>query len=528
MPEDNRGRGIAYLVGAGPGGIDQVTLLGLKRLRRAECVLYDDFASPSILGEAPAAAELICVGKSPNEEIMSQEAINALLCDKVEAGKAVVRLHVGDPMVFGKGGEEAAALSRRGLRFEVVPGVTTALAVAAYAGVPITMAAAASGVSLIDGRRFDSRILPSPDWVSLARSGQTLCVYGDAAKFGGIARELLRGGRDAEEPAAIVSSVSLPEQNVIVTELKDVGNLSVDTIPRPAMMVVGKAVAWRKTCSWFEKRPLFGRRILIARTRLYEGCLAGAFGELGAIVVEMPIIAIEATEFRADGARDELSAVLLGLADVIVGDMPTWIVFADSHAVREVWRRMEQLRLDGRIFGGAGIVAIGDAAERELAARGMVADVVPREDLEEGLVNDLRDRLGGALGEYRFVIFAGPDEADRLAESLTSLGADCRVVLCYHKRSLVETDSEARNAFDAGTIAAVPFASAEAVRNFARLFFDRLGFWLSQPARPRFTAMDRDVADEMRAAGIPVDAVAAEANLDGIVRATLSALDADR
>ncbi len=515
-------RGIAYIVGAGPKNHGLITLLGLEKIKSADCIIHDAAVSPSLLGEAPVWAEIIDLGEAPaDQDPLSQEEINTILCDKVSEGKTVVRLKAGDPYIFSNGEMEIAALSRRGLKYQVVPGVSMFTAAACFASIPLTNHGTPPVIVLADGQYPDR----PPQWEALARGEHTLCIYNSTGNLSAIAQTLLHAGREASEPAALISNIAEPDQNIVEATVGDLAHLNAEAIPTPALLVVGKTVKQRHYYSWFEKRPFFGKTILLTSFQMSTGRLGARFSELGACVMELPTYTIEPTTYRDDvGGRDPLTSALIGLTDLIAGGPLTWIVFTCADGVRETWRRMLLLGLDARIFGGAGVAAIGAATAQELAARGIFADLIPEKDDPDSLFDEVKLRLGASLEEYQFVIFSGNGAADNLVKNLGEEGALCYKIVSYHVHPMIAVDATIRRAFDDGAIDAAPFESANAVQNFVRLFFDRLAFWVSQPARPRFIAMDETTAREMRTAEMPIDAIAAYPSLDNLIKTTAETL----
>lgn len=521
MRQERNGRGVVYLVEVGPGGPELMTVLARRRLNQADCVVYDESIAAPILAAAPAQAEKIRVGGSlGGRGYLSQEAINHLLGFKAGRGMTVVRLKGGYPLTPGCCDGEAVWLTRKGVRFEIIPGVSVLSLVAAYAGIPPAFPGLPCSLTYA-ANDVERRL----DWAALGECGETLFLHADGEDIGGIADGLVRGGRSAGESAAVVSGIATPRQSVVAASLGELAELNDEAVPRPALIVVGKTVQQRERYAWFESLPFFGRRVLLVLSDSQSPPLEQGFGDLGAMVSVMPVCRNEPAEYRNDPeGRDELSALLLGLEDMIQGGNPTWVLFTSQVGVRETWKRMRSLGLDSRIFGGAGVAVVGVATAQELAQRGIHADLVLKTGEQESLFKEIKHIVGAALSDYQFVVFAGDETAAGLAERLDASGAPCRKVMSYHCRAATDSDPEVRRAFDAGLMDAVSFDSGVAVRNFARLFFDRMAFWLSQPNCPRFVALDKSIAAEMAASGIPVDAVAEGDGRDEVVEATARAL----
>jgi uroporphyrinogen III methyltransferase / synthase len=263
---ENSGR--VWLVGAGPGDPGLVTLRAVEALARADVVLYDRLANEELLARAPASALRLFAGKKPGRHAMTQDAINAALVEHALAGRRVVRLKGGDPFVFGRGGEEAEALRAAGVPFEIVPGVTSAIAGAAYAGIPVTHREVASSFAVVTGHEDPARAATRVDWAALAQGPDTLVILMGVGNLAEIADRLLAGGRAAETPAAIVEQATTPRQRTIVATLGSLARVAAEQqATSPALLIVGEVVRLRERLAWFERRPLFGKRVLVTRTR---------------------------------------------------------------------------------------------------------------------------------------------------------------------------------------------------------------------------------------------------------------------
>ena len=355
-----------FLVGAGPGDPGLLTVRGAEVLRTADVVVHDRLAGSAVLDLAPDTATLISVGKSPRGPSTPQEEINGLLVEHGRAGRRVVRLKGGDPFVFGRGGEEAQALAAAGVAFEVVPGITSAISVPAYAGVPVTHRGLSTSFTVVTGHE-DPWAATETDWEAVARVGGTVVVLMGTATRAAIARRLQDGGLAADTPVAAVTWGTRPEQSTVRTTLAGLGDAPVVA---PAVIVIGAVAALE--LSWFEDRPLFGRRIQVTS----DGVLAPRLRALGADVVETP--AIETVDLAFE------------VPEVASYD---WVLFTSANAVR---RFVPALR-DARAFGAARIAAVGPATASALATHGLVADLVPDEAIADALLDALPTQPARAL-----------------------------------------------------------------------------------------------------------------------------------
>jgi uroporphyrinogen III methyltransferase/synthase len=426
-----------YLVGAGPGDPGLLTRRGADVLGRADVVVHDRLSESSLLDLAPAGAERISVGKSPRGPSTSQDDINRLLVEKGRAGLLVVRLKGGDPFVFGRGGEEAAALASAGVPFEVVPGVSAAVAAPAYAGVPVTHRGLSTSFTVVTGT--DAPWASSEtDWEAVARVGGTIVVLMGVAARAAIASRLQAGGLPAGTPVVAVQWGTRPGQRSVRTTL---GELAAADVRAPATIVIG-AVAGLDL-GWFEHRPLFGRRVVVTRSRSQASGLAARLADLGAEVVEVPTIAI-------DEAADGGAALADAAARVATFD---WVVFTSTNAVA---RLLAHLR-DARAFGRAKVAAVGSATAEALAAANVVADLVPGRFVAEALVDAF------PAGSGRVLLPQAADARTVLAEGLRDRGWTVEVVEAY--RTVPGRPSVA--ALDAARSAdAITFTSSSTVSGY--------------------------------------------------------------
>ena len=379
---------MVYLVGAGPGDPGLLTRRGADVLARADVVVYDHLASPRLLDLAPPSALRVCAGKSIGHCTLSQAEINQTLSQHAHAGRTVVRLKGGDPYVFGRGAEEAEHLRSEGLPFEVVPGVTAAVGVTAYAGVPVTHRDVASAVAFVTGHH-DPEAAENPnrlDWQALAKFPGTLVIYMGVTRLEALCRTLIRLGKAAETPAALIESGTLPRQRTVTGTLLDLPSRVVEAgLGPPALLVVGEVVERRSALRWFEDRPLFGQRIVITRPLDESDHSASLLETLGAEVLIAPTVTIgpPADWTHVDRAIERLAEF-------------DWLVFTSANGVRYFLDRLDAVGRDLRALGHLKLAAIGPTTAEALARFRLKADLVPPEFRSESLAAALAERAAGS------------------------------------------------------------------------------------------------------------------------------------
>ena len=499
-----RARGHVWLVGAGPGDPGLVTLAGLEALRRAEVVLHDRLAPAALLDACPGDAERIDAGKAPGRAAMTQDDIHAAAVAHARAGKRVVRLQGGDPFVFGRGGEELEALAAAGVEATLVPGVTSAIAGLAAAGIPVTHRGVASSFAVATGHEDPSKPAAQVRWRELATAADTLVVLMGAGRLDAIARALIEGGRDPATPAAVVAEATTPRQRVIEAPLDGIAEAAAAAgLGPPALLAVGEAVALRGRLAPALRRPLAGWRVLVTRTRRQASGLAAALAAEGAIPVLLPAVAIER---RADpeAVREAIAALRARACD--------WVAFTSANAVEAWFDLVREAGEDARLFAGARLAAVGAATADALAARGLAADLTPPEASGEGLAAAL-----AALGvEGARVLLPRAERASpALPARLREAGATVDEVTLYLAAPPADPPPEALAAVRAGAIDAAAFASSSAVRNLAALLGGDLA-----PLRGAVAAcIGPRTAEAAREAGLGPLVVATDASVGALVEA---------
>ena len=482
-----------YLVGAGPGEPGLLTVRAAEVLARADVVVHDRLAEPSLLDLAPPDAERIDVGKSPGQSV-DQEALNRLLIERGRRGQTVVRLKGGDPFVFGRGGEEALALAAAGVEWEVVPGITSAIAVPAYGGVPVTHRGLSTSFTVVTGHSRHA-VDTETNWEALAQAGGTIVVLMGVAHRGGIAGRLMAGGLAPATPVVAVRWGTRPGQTTVRTTLE---RLESTPLEPPAVIVIGPVAGL--DLAWFERRPLFGRRVVVTRARADASALTGRLRALGAEVIELPTIAYRDP---SDGG----AALCEAAADLTAGRYQ-WVVFTSPRAVD---RFVACLR-DARAFGASAIAAIGPGTAAALAGHSLVPDLVPPEFVAESL---LAAFPAAGSGGGRVLLPRAAVARDVLPAGLEAKGWTVDVVEAY-RTEVAPADPDTRAA--AARADAVTFTSSSTVTNYAALV----------PAGvARFVACIGPVtAATARAAGYHVDVVAGDHTIDGLVDALVAGLSA--
>ncbi len=491
--------GVVYLVGAGPGDPSLLTIRGLQCLQEADLVVYDDLVNPHLLQYAPPKAELVRFPLADHERPTGQQEINCRMIEVARAGKVVVRLKLGDPSVFGRTAQEADVLRAAGVAVEVVPGVTAALGAAAYADIPITHAAVAPAVALVAAQPGQGQARPL-DFAPLAQFPGTLVVYMGVTSARQWTEQLIRAGKPAQTPAAIVQRCSWSDQVMIRCTLGSLADV-IETEPMraPAVIFVGEAVARTPDVSWFASRPLFGRRVLVTRPRHQADALSDQLTALGAEVLVQPAIQIDPP---ADwGPVDKVLAAL---------DQFDWLVFSSANGVQYFVERLWQVSGDVRKLGTVRLAAIGPATAEQLARYRLRADVVPSVYQAEGLVEALAAEARGR----RFLLARASRGRETLAEQLAARGASVTQVVVYQSTDVREPDAEVRAALVAGRIDWVTVTSSAIARWLVRMFGPHL-------RQSKLASISPVTSEVLRQLGYEPQAEARTATMSGLIQAIL-------
>lgn len=494
--------GTVSLVGAGPGDPGLITVAGLARLRVADAVVYDRLVGQRLLTEAREGAQLIDVGKGRGTARMKQSEINDLLISLAREGKTVCRLKGGDPFVFGRGGEEALALSEAAIPWEVVPGISSALAAPAYAGIPVTQRGMAASVTIVTGSEDPSKADSQIDWDALAATPGTLVCLMGWSTLPDIARELIDRGMSPDRPAALVQWGTLPHQRVVSGRLEDIAERGAAAgLGAPVVTVIGEVSALRDSLGWFDGRSLFGRRVVVTRARSQASRLRTMLEAEGADCVEFP--AIEAVPVADTSSLDA------ALQEMVSYD---WVTFSSSNGVRGVRARLDALGLDARAFAGAKVAAVGPAtAESALLLLGLRADLVPEEYVSEAVVAEFSVR--GVAGE-RILVVRSDIGRDVLAKGLRDLGAEVDEVVGYETRAPEDSGDQAKAAYEEG-VDVTTFTSSSTVDNLVGLLDGNVDTVNGTVV----ACMGPITAERARERGIDVTVVAPERTMQALVTA---------
>lgn len=453
-----KSKGTVYLVGAGPGDFGLLTLRGAELLRRADVVVYDALANPELLRLAPAGAELIFGGKHAKEHTLTQDQINELLISKARAGKQVVRLKGGDPTVFGRAGEEAEVLAAAKIPFQIVPGVSSFVAVPTYAGIPVTHRDHSSKLSIITGHEDPTKTEASIDWAQVAAEPGTKVVMMATARIGQIAEQLIAGGLEAKTPIALISSGTTCRQQTVIGTLQTIGkDAAAANLQPPSLAVIGDVVQLASKLNWSEQRPLAGQRVVVTRSREQADGFIAALSEQGADVISLPVIKLEPPT-----DKNALKDVLLELGTY------DWLVFTSANGVNEFFRYFFAGFDDLRALGNIRIAAVGPGTAARLKELHLRVDVLPEESL--GV------KVAEAIGKFEDVenlkiclLRAERANAD-LPDALNELRAIVDDVPVY--RTVPDTDD--RTGAGARLLAEgadwITFTSASTVENFHQRF----------------------------------------------------------
>src|SRR6266404_3158532 len=403
--------GTVYLVGAGPGDLGLVTLRAKECIETADVIVYDHLANPEILSWARDDAEFVYAGKEAGGSQLSQQQINAILIDKAREGKQVVRLKGGDPFVFGRGAEEAQAIADAGILFEIVPGITSAIAGPAYAGIPLTHRAHNSHVTFFTGHEDPAKTESAIDYAALAKLGGTQVMLMGVERLGAVTGEMLKHGVRGDLPVALVRRATTGQQETLTGTVSDIAQKALAKgFEPPAVAVFGGVVSLRGNLNWYEKRPLLGKRIVVTRTRKQASVLSNKLRALGAHVIELPTIRIEPPSNLREFA--ELVQDAHGY---------DWIVFTSANGVEAFFEIFFKLFDDAREIGGARLAAIGPVTAQRLKDFHLHVDLQPDEFVAEAVVREVRKK--GGVENLRVLLVRAEKGRDVLPKQLSALGA---------------------------------------------------------------------------------------------------------
>jgi uroporphyrinogen III methyltransferase/synthase len=493
--------GKVYLVGAGPGDTGLLTIKGKAALERADAVIYDFLANEGLLRYAPSGCERICVGKRPGKKTLLQEEINELLVSKATEGKVVVRLKGGDPFIFGRGGEEAQALARAGVPFEVVPGISSGYAVPAYAGIPLTHRELSSSVTFLTGHEDPSKPSGSIDWARHAKGADTLVLFMGVRNLSEISAALIQAGRAPNTASAVIRWGTHSGQQTVMGTLADIAARA-EGIEAPAVIIVGDVVGLHEELNWFERLPLFGKRIVTTRAQEQSAALRVALEELGAEAVEIPAIEI----------RDPQSWQPM---DKAIGRLEEfdYLVFTSSNGVKKFLGRLPACGRDVRDLKGLQIGAIGPGTAAELAATGIRVDFMPGDYRAEGLIDHFKDV---DIRGKSFLIPRAKVARDILPRTIEERGARVEVVEAYETVQPRFAPGDLERLLTP-TPDAITFTSSSTATNFVTLIeSENLRTVLEEVA---IASIGPITSETVRKHGLKVSIEAVDSTVAGLVQA---------
>ncbi len=507
--------GKVYLVGAGPGDPGLLTVKGLRCLQQADVVVYDRLMDPALLQSASPDAERVFVGKERGRQALTQEEINDLLVDRANSGQSVVRLKGGDPFVFGRGGEEAQTLAANAIPFEVVPGITSAIAAAAYAGIPVTQRRLATCFTVVSGSEDPSKPESVIPWDVLARTGGTLVVLMGWAALQSILETLKQEGMAPDTPVALVRWGTWKKQQTVEGTLADVVARAKEAgLSPPVVAIIGPVAGLRQELRWFDRQPLFGKKVLITRSRTQASRLRTLIEEQGAEPIELPSIEIAPLEDYSTLDSSLARYGLLPQESTTGGIGKYWAIFASANAVDAVFARLEACGLDARAFANATVGAIGPATAEALERRGIRADFVPTTSVSEAVVQELADREWTGIP----VLLPGADIGrDALAQGLADLGASVERVAAYRTITPANAAQDARQLLAQG-VDVVTFTSSSTVRNLLDLLDGDRGLLEGS----LIACIGPVTAGTARELGLRVDLEASEHTVEGLVQSLVA------
>jgi len=503
MTDQKTKTGKVYIIGAGPGDAGLITLKAVEALLAVDVVVYDNLVNEELLKFAPSQAKFIYAGKKGGDHTLSQDRINELLVKEARAGNTVARLKGGDPFIFGRGGEEAQILAENNIEFEIIPGVTSAIAVPAYAGIPLTHRGFTSTVAFVTGHEDPTKEKSDIDWSALAKIGTLVFLMG-VKNLPQITKELIKNGKAPETPVALIRNGSLPTQQVLVGMLSNIVILAhANDFRPPAILVVGGVVDLRDTLRWFDNKPLFGLGVVITRPERQADDLARLLLEQGANPISFPTIAIEPPDDWG-----ELDKALKQLESY------HWLIFTSANGVRFFFERLRQKEKDIRDLKGIKICCIGPATARQIEGKDIKVDLVPDEFIAEGILKsfsalDVRGK--------RFLLPRAAKARDILPEGLKKMGAMVDVVKTYRTVNSGRKKEEFMTLLEARAVDVITFTSSSTVEKFVEI----MGKDFVVPPQVRVACIGPVTASTAKKAGFQVDIEQKEYTMQGLVQALI-------
>ena len=493
---------MVYLVGAGPGNAGLLTIKAREILEIADVVIYDKLADEKLLNYAPNA-EKIYVGKSAGRHTLKQDEINQLLVEKSKTAKNIVRLKGGDPFVFGRGGEEALTLRENNIDFEIISGVTSAIAVPAYAGIPVTHRGVATSFAVVTGHEDPNKSESSINWEKISTAVDTLIFLMGVENLPKITAKLIENGRAKDTPAAVIRNGTKFSQQVLISTLENISaDVTENNIKPPAILVVGEVVNLREKLKWFENKILFGKKILVTRTRAQASKLTRQLENLGADVIEFPTIKIVPP---SDNFKN---------LDAAISDLKNfaWIIFTSANGVEKFFERLKLCKLDARALSASKIAVMGSATAEKLAGYNIIPDLIPAEFRAESLVDALKNSVRG-----KNILIARAEVArDILPVELKNFGANVTVAAAY------KTVADTPPRIDFSEVDLVTFTSSSTVENFVALAgIDTL-------KKIKAAAIGTVTAETLKKFGVTADIVAKEFTIAGLVDAIKNFYEGDK
>jgi len=493
--------GFVYIIGAGPGDPGLITVKGLSCISKADVIIYDHLVSEELLSHAKATIRFIYAGKEGGAHTLTQDEINHRLVEEARKGRTVVRLKGGDPFIFGRGGEEAEVLAREGIPYTVVPGVSSAVSVPAYAGIPLTHRGMTSTLAFVTGHEDPTKEKSDIDWTALAGIGTLVFLMG-VKNLARIVERLIGHGKSPQTPAALIRWGTTADQQTITGALQDIVRIAEEQkFAPPSIFVVGEVVALRPLLNWFESRPLFGKGVVITRPEIQAESFAALLHEQGARAIPFPTIRIVPPE-NWDGLDRAMEH--LGEYD--------WLIFTSANGVRFFMQRLRELGRDVRDLKGIRICTIGPATAQVVEELGLCVDLIPDSFISEGVVQAFADIN---IKNSRILIPRAETARDVIPEGLAASGAVVDVVTAYRTIGSGKKGEELSRLIDAGKVDVITFTSPSTVSHFLEI----MGRTWQLPEGVKIAAIGPVTAAAIHKAGFTVDILQEIYTIPGLVAA---------